>query len=72
MICRILSWFDSTLAAFGEAFMRSWTVVERAYRLDAHTWGIFSLDRLARTPEFRQAASDMPHRISSTTSEVEP
>lgn len=46
--------------------------VERAYRLDAHTWGIFSLDRLARTPEFRQAASDMPHRISSTTSEVEP
>lgn len=45
--------------------------VERAYQLDAHTWGIFSLDRLARTPEFRQAASDMPHRIS-TTSEVEP
>ena len=32
MIGRILSWFDSTLAAFGEAFMRSWTVVERAYR----------------------------------------
>jgi twitching motility protein PilI len=48
--------------------------VERAYRLDQHTWGIFSLDRLARTPEFRQAASDMPrseHRISSNTSEVE-
>jgi twitching motility protein PilI len=48
--------------------------IERAYRLDNHTWGIFSLDRLARTPEFRQAASDMPrseHRISSNTSEVE-
>ena len=44
--------------------------VERGYRLDAHTWGIFSLDRLARTPEFRQAASDMPHRISNV--EVQP
>ena len=31
--------------------------VERGYRLDGHTWGIFSLDRLARTPEFRQAAA---------------
>lgn len=46
--------------------------VERAYRVEPHTWGIFNLDRLARTPEFRQAASDMPHRISSNTSEVEP
>jgi twitching motility protein PilI len=34
--------------------------VDRAYRLDGATWGIFSLDRLTRTPEFRQAASDMP------------
>ncbi len=34
--------------------------IEQAYRLDENTWGIFSLDRLARTPEFRQAASDMP------------
>ncbi|GAB2608849.1 chemotaxis protein CheW [Novilysobacter erysipheiresistens] len=34
--------------------------IGRAYRLDDTTWGIFSLDRLARTPEFRQAASDMP------------
>jgi twitching motility protein PilI len=31
--------------------------IERAYRVDAHTWGVFSLDRLARTPEFRQAAA---------------
>ncbi|MFC3714974.1 chemotaxis protein CheW [Luteimonas soli] len=31
--------------------------VDRAYRLAGHAWGIFSLDRLARTPEFRQAAA---------------
>jgi twitching motility protein PilI len=30
--------------------------VDRTYRLDHHAWGVFSLDRLARTPEFRQAA----------------
>ncbi len=31
--------------------------IDRAYRLGEHAWGIFSLDRLARTPEFRQAAA---------------
>ena len=31
--------------------------VEQAYRLGDHEWGVFSLDRLARTPEFRQAAA---------------
>ncbi|MDH5822204.1 chemotaxis protein CheW [Luteimonas sp. RD2P54] len=31
--------------------------VDRAYRLGDIEWGIFSLDRLARTPEFRQAAA---------------
>ncbi|RNF84198.1 chemotaxis protein CheW [Montanilutibacter psychrotolerans] len=31
--------------------------IDRAYRLDNHPWGVFSLDRLARTPEFRQAAA---------------
>ncbi len=31
--------------------------IDRAYRVDANTWGVFSLDRLARTPEFRQAAA---------------
>ncbi|MFZ7096546.1 chemotaxis protein CheW [Luteimonas dalianensis] len=31
--------------------------IERAYRVDDHAWGIFSLDRLSRTPEFRQAAA---------------
>ncbi|QNP41266.1 chemotaxis protein CheW [Lysobacter solisilvae (ex Woo and Kim 2020)] len=30
--------------------------IDRSYRVDEHAWGIFSLDRLARTPEFRQAA----------------
>jgi len=31
--------------------------VDRAYRLAEVSWGIFSLERLARTPEFRQAAA---------------
>lgn len=31
--------------------------VDRAYRMGGYQWGIFSLDRLARTPEFRQAAA---------------
>ena len=61
---------DSAIAALTTG--RYANFVERAYRVEPHTWGIFNLDRLARTPEFRQAASDMPHRISSNTSEVEP
>ena len=31
--------------------------VDRAYHLAEDAWGIFSLERLARTPEFRQAAA---------------
>ena len=31
--------------------------VDRAFRLGDHEWGIFSLERLTRTPEFRQAAA---------------
>lgn len=31
--------------------------VDRAYRMNEQDWGVFSLDRLARTPEFRQAAA---------------
>ena len=31
--------------------------IERAYRLAEQDWGVFSLARLARTPEFRQAAA---------------
>jgi len=30
--------------------------IERAYHVNDHDWGVFSLDRLVRTPEFRQAA----------------
>ncbi|WP_407354191.1 chemotaxis protein CheW [Luteimonas sp. R10] len=31
--------------------------LDRAYRLGGDEWAVFSLDRLARTPEFRQAAA---------------
>lgn len=31
--------------------------VDRAFELADQSWGIFSLERLARTPEFRQAAA---------------
>lgn len=31
--------------------------VDRAYEVDQTPWGVFSLDRLSRTPEFRQAAA---------------
>jgi twitching motility protein PilI len=31
--------------------------IERAFRSDMHEWGVFSLEMLSRTPEFRQAAA---------------
>lgn len=31
--------------------------IDRAYRMNDQDWGVFSLERLARTPEFRQAAA---------------
>lgn len=31
--------------------------IARAYRMNEQDWGVFSLDLLARTPEFRQAAA---------------
>lgn len=31
--------------------------IDRAYRINEQDWGVFSLERLARTPEFRQAAA---------------
>lgn len=31
--------------------------LDRAYDVAGQAWGVFSLDRLARTPEFRQAAA---------------
>lgn len=41
--------------------------IDQAYRLDEHIWGVFSLDRLARTPEFRHAALDTPRVEQSAT-----
>lgn len=48
---------EQTVPAEGLAEGRYAHFVERAYRVDESAWGIFSLDRLARTPEFRQAAA---------------
>lgn len=31
--------------------------IDRAYKVGGRAWGVFSLDRLSRTPEFRQAAA---------------
>lgn len=31
--------------------------IDHAYLADGQTWGVFSLDRLSRTPEFRHAAA---------------
>jgi twitching motility protein PilI len=32
-------------------------LIDRAYRTADDVWGVFSLDRLVRTPEFRHAAT---------------
>src|SRR3546814_7905631 len=41
--------------------------VDRGYRQADHAWGIFSLDRLARTPEFKQTAACTPHSTQRRT-----
>ncbi len=46
-----------TLPGRGLAEGRYVHFIDRAYDAAGHSWGIFSLDRLARTPEFRQAAA---------------
>lgn len=46
-----------TLPERGLADGRYVHFIDRAYDAAGHSWGIFSLDRLARTPEFRQAAA---------------
>ncbi|WP_159017514.1 chemotaxis protein CheW [Cognatiluteimonas profundi] len=48
---------DEALAQSVLAAGRYAHFVDRAYALADHSWGIFSLERLARTPEFRQAAA---------------
>ncbi len=47
--------------------------IDHSYRLDDTEWGVFSLDRLTRTPEFRQAAADFarPELGNRNTLEVE-
>ena len=48
---------DESLADEQIAVGRYTHFIDRAYRLDEQPWGIFSLERLTRTPEFRQAAA---------------
>ena len=48
---------DDQVAAERLAEGRYAHFVDRAYRLGDQPWGVFSLDRLTRTPEFRQAAA---------------
>lgn len=49
---------DAAEVAGGLAEGRYANFVDRVYLLDGQPWAVFSLERLARTPEFRQAASD--------------
>lgn len=57
------SFVEEQLVAAGDPFASALAegryahFVDRAFRLAEDAWGIFSLDRLARTPEFRQAAA---------------
>jgi twitching motility protein PilI len=46
-----------TLSGHGLMDGRYAHFIDRAFALAEQSWGIFSLDRLARTPEFRQAAA---------------
>lgn len=64
---------DGALKASGIPAGRYSHFIDQAFRLADHDWGIFSLDRLTRTPEFRQAASDMarPHTSASSNASEE-
>ena len=57
---------DAALAS-GLADGRYSHFIDQAYRLGEHIWGVFSLDRLTRTPEFRHAALDTPWGEPSVT-----
>ena len=48
---------ESQRGELAEAEGRYAHFIERAYRQQGVTWSVFSMDRLARTPEFRQAAA---------------
>ncbi|MBB1088502.1 purine-binding chemotaxis protein CheW [Lysobacter sp. SG-8] len=62
---------EDDMAAWVEGRYRHLT--DRYYRLEGALWRVFSLDRLTRTPEFRQAASDIarPDLGARNTLEVE-
>lgn len=47
---------DQLVEAEGVADGRYAGLIERAYQVAEDVWGVFSLDRLVRTPEFRHAA----------------
>ncbi len=47
---------DQLVDAEGVAEGRYSGLIERAYQVAEDVWGVFSLDRLVRTPEFRHAA----------------
>lgn len=52
------SFMDEQAADAGDlASGRYGGFIERAYQTGDDTWGVFALDRLVRTPEFRQAAT---------------
>jgi hypothetical protein len=48
---------SSTAGIDTEQSPRPLPTIDRAYRINDQDWGVFSLERLARTPEFRQAAA---------------
>ena len=64
---------DGVLTASGIPAGRYSHFIDQAFRLLDHDWGIFSLDRLTRTPEFRQAASELarPHTSASSNASEE-
>ncbi|MBL8263588.1 MAG: purine-binding chemotaxis protein CheW [Xanthomonadaceae bacterium] len=47
---------EQLVEAEGVAEGRYSGLIERAYQVAEDVWGVFSLDRLVRTPEFRHAA----------------
>ncbi|QDH71859.1 purine-binding chemotaxis protein CheW [Lysobacter alkalisoli] len=46
--------------------------IDRTYQPGGTTWGIFSLDKLTRTPEFRQTAADLPRADQRAGHHAEP
>lgn len=64
---------DPVLVASGIPAGRYSHFIDQGFRLDGHDWGVFSLERLTRTPEFRQAASELarPHTSASSNTPEE-